>query len=85
LKFGASDYRQAAIERLGESQMLLRARRLAGSVYLAGRAVEAMLRALVWKGDPDVRWGKKSLETGHNLAQLLDAVANLGLFVAGPP
>lgn len=71
------------MERLGESLALLRNQHHAGSVYLAGRGVEAMLRALVWKGDADMRLGKKSLETGHDLRELLEVVADLGLLVAG--
>ena len=38
-----------------------------------------MLRAIIWKRDADVRAGKKSLETGHDLRQLLVHVKNLGL------
>jgi hypothetical protein len=83
LRFGATDYREAAIERLSESQTLLRTQHHAGSVYLAGRGVESMLRALVWKGDADIRLGKKSLETNHDLKKLLAMVANLGLLIAG--
>ncbi len=48
-RFGGADYRQGAFERLGEAYTLLRNEQFAGSVYLAGRGVEAMLRAVVWK------------------------------------
>lgn len=44
---GEMDYRHGAVERLREARMLLEDQALAGSVYLAGRAVEGMLRAQV--------------------------------------
>ncbi len=42
---GATDYRNGAMERLEEAFILLRQERLGGCVYLAGRAVEGILRA----------------------------------------
>ena len=53
------NYRKGALERLGDA------------ICLAGRAVEGMLRAVVWLNDSDVREGRKSLETGHQLPELL--------------
>jgi hypothetical protein len=41
-----------------------------------------MLRAVVWLNDVDVRAGRKSLETGHQLPELLQSVADLGLLRA---
>jgi hypothetical protein len=41
-----------------------------------------MLRAVIWKRDQDVRTGRKSLETGHDLRELLIHVRNLGLLSA---
>jgi len=76
---GESDYRGAARERLAEAFVLLRAERLSGSIYLAGRAVEAMLRAVIWKSDPDYATGRKSLETGHDLRGMLKLLRNLGV------
>lgn len=76
---GETDYRQGALERLAESFHLLRQEHFAGSVYLAGRGVEGMLRALIWRHDSDVRTGRKSLDTGHHLRNLLDEVADLGV------
>jgi hypothetical protein len=38
-----------------------------------------MLRAVIWMSDADFRQGKKSLDTGHDLRQLLTAVRDLGL------
>ena len=81
--FGAADYRRGAAERLAESSVLLKSGNLAGSVYLAGRAVEAMLRAVIWTHDSQVRLGRKSLETGHDLRELLSHLRNLGLLRRG--
>jgi hypothetical protein len=38
-----------------------------------------MLRAVIWKGDVHIKAGRKSLETGHDLRDLLTEIANLGL------
>lgn len=73
------DYRKGALERFDNAGHLLRAGRFGDAVYLAGRAVEGMLRAVVWHNDNDVREGRKSLDTGHQLPQLLQSVADLGL------
>jgi hypothetical protein len=62
-----------------EAQHLLRAKWFAGAIYLAGRGVEGMLRAVVWKRDVQIQLGRKSLETGHDLRDLLVEIANLGL------
>lgn len=67
-----------------DAQVLLDRGRLAGSIYLAGRAVEAGLRAVVWKADLDIRLGRKSLDTGHDLRELLTLVRKLGLLRVGP-
>jgi HEPN domain-containing protein len=76
---GETDYRRAGAERLAEALILYQSQRFAGCVYLAGRAVESMLRAVIWKFDNQIRTGKKSLETGHDLRQLLTLVINLGV------
>ena len=75
---GGADYRSGALERLAEASLLLRQARFGGSAYLAGRAVEGMLRAVIWKSDPDYAGGRKSLETGHSLRDMLKLVRNLG-------
>src|SRR6266550_4904856 len=77
--FGGTDYRQGAVERMRESQLLLSNENFAGSIYLAGRGVEAVLRAVIWERDVEIRRGRKSLETGHDLRQLLVLVRKLGL------
>jgi hypothetical protein len=53
------DYRVGALERLNDAFILLRADQFAGAASSAGRAVEGMLRAVIWKRDEDVRKGKK--------------------------
>ena len=76
---GESAYRKGSLERLGDARILLDSERFAASIYLAGRGVEAMLRALIWRHDRAIREGRLSLETGHDLRELLSRVRNLGL------
>jgi hypothetical protein len=75
---GESDYRRGAQERLHGSLLLLEENALAGSLYLGGRAVEATLRGLIWRYDSKIRTGRQSLETGHDLRQLLGVIQGLG-------
>src|SRR5579884_1716400 len=82
--FGEAQYRRGAGERLAEAHLLLIGGRLSGSVYLAGRAVEGMLRALIWRHDSEIRSGQKQLETGHDLHQLLGVIRRLGVLTGGP-
>src|SRR5947207_2332465 len=77
--FGEIQYRQSALERLLEAETLSRNGHFGGSVYLAGRGVEGMLRAVIWKRDLPIRLGLKSLETGHDVRELLAMVRDLGL------
>jgi|SRR5665213_940834 len=79
------DYRKGALERLDDALILLRAGQFSGSVSDAGRAVEGMLRAVIWKRDADIRTGRKSLDTGHNFRELIMHVRNLGLLAALNP
>ena len=83
-KMGESDYRIGARERLEDAYMLLRQERFGGSIYVAGRAVEGILRAVIWKTDPEYSTGKKSLETGHGLRNLLDVINRLGALREDP-
>jgi hypothetical protein len=76
------DYRKGALERLDNAWHLLDRERFGDAIYLAGRAVEGMLRAVIWRRDRGVREGRKSLETGHQLPDLLQSVADLGLLRA---
>src|SRR5437868_5561990 len=81
--FGGAEYREGARQRLLEAFQLLRSEHFAGSIYLGGRAVEGMLRAVIWKADEEIRQGKKSLESGHDLRELLTLVRSLGLLPSG--
>jgi HEPN domain-containing protein len=65
-------------ERLAESRLLLEREMFAGAVYLAGRAVESVLRAVIWRHDTEIKAGTKSLETGHDLRELLREIVDLG-------
>jgi hypothetical protein len=47
-ELGGSDYRSGAHDRIEESRLLMLGNRFGGSVYLAGRAVESILRATIW-------------------------------------
>ena len=76
---GEADYRRAGAERLAEALILYKSEKYAGCIYLAGRAVESTLRAVIWKHDGEIRTGRKSLETGHDLRKLLTLVINLGV------
>ena len=69
-RIGDAEYRAGARERLVDAQLLLREGQFAGSVYLAGRAVEGMLRATIWRSDSDYITGRKNLQTGHDLRRL---------------
>lgn len=81
--FGEASYREGALERLAEAWVLLRNEQFAGSIYMAGRGVEGMLRAVVWGAQPKTQTARKPLETGHDLRQLLTHVRNLGLLLDG--
>ncbi len=83
VNLGATDYRNSANERLREAGILLQREYFAGAVYLAGRAVEAILRALLWKHDVGLRTGKRSLDTGHDLREMLSLVEELGILRQG--
>jgi hypothetical protein len=78
MQIGGEEYRRGAMERLAESSLLLRYEKFGGSIYLAGRAVETALRAVIWLHDPDYAVGRKTLATGHNLLELLRFVRDLG-------
>jgi hypothetical protein len=81
---GENDYRVAGFERLQECKILLDEELFAGSAYLGGRAVESMLRAVIWNNDVDVKTGRKTLDTGHSLVDLLKEVSKLGLLTDVP-
>jgi hypothetical protein len=83
-RIGEADYRAGARARLEDALVLLRDERFGGSAYLGGRAVEGMLRGVIWKSDPDYATGRKALETGHDLRALLDVIGKLGALRNNP-
>lgn len=64
---GAEDYREGALLRLQDAQRLYDAGCWVGCIYLAGRAAESILRALLW-----LRSGNQ--DCGHDLRDLLKRV-----------
>ena len=62
---GDIEYRLGARQRLDEAVTLLRDGQFAGSIYLAGRSVEGMLRAMIWKTDPEYRIDLRSDDPGQ--------------------
>ena len=82
---GEADYRKGARDRIGEAYILMCAGEFGGCAYLGGRGAEGALRAVLWNADLEIQQGKKSLDTGHDLRQLMTNVRNLGLLRAGGP
>jgi hypothetical protein len=83
MDLGGTEYHDGGAERIRDASLLLAAGHFAGSAYLGGRGVEGMLRALLWKFDPMIKTGRKTLETGHDLRELLTEIGNLGLLRRG--
>ncbi len=69
---GTDDYREGALTRLEDARTLYEKRRWAGAIYLAGRAVEGILRSLLW-----LRSAEQTI--GHDLRDLLKRTRSLGL------
>jgi len=61
---GAADYRDAARHRIEDARRLRETERWVGAIYLAGRAVESMLRCLIWLKT-------RASTEGHDLRLLL--------------
>lgn len=78
MQFGTDTYRTGALERLEDSRRLKDAKvgHDVGSMYLAGLAVEGMLRSLLWLRD-------KQFDERHDLRQLAIRIGELGLLRAG--
>ena len=71
MDLGADDYREGALLRLKEAQVLYETEQWVGSVYLAGRAVQCIFRSLLWRSGAQQH-------IGHSLPRLLDAVRRVG-------
>lgn len=68
---GPQDYREGAKARLEDAQALFDKSQWVGSVYVAGRAAQAMLRSLIAR--------RGSLEVGHDLRDHVKQVRALGM------
>ncbi len=73
MRIEAVDYVDAAKERLAEANLLYEKAHYALALYVAGVAVESLLRAYIFRLEP-------KLEAAHNLEQLLN-VSNLRYIV----
>jgi HEPN domain-containing protein len=65
MRIEAADYFAAAQERLDEAKLLFEKERYALALYIAGVAVESLLRAYIFRLEP-------KLEAAHNLELLLE-------------
>jgi len=65
MRIEAADYFAAAKERLSEANLLFEKERYALALYIAGVAVESLLRAYIFRLEP-------KLEAAHNLELLLE-------------
>jgi len=72
LTIGSEDYRRAALARLGDARSLYDGGQWSGATYVAGRGVEAVLRALILKRSDRI-------ESGHDLKHHLKSARRLGL------
>ena len=69
---GSADYRRAATARLEDARMLQSSEHWSGATYLAGRGVEAMLRAVILKRSDRI-------DSGHDLKHHLKSARRLGM------
>jgi hypothetical protein len=69
---GREDYRDGALSRLAEARLLYDNQQWVGAIYLAGRAVEAILRSLLWVPE-------QPSQVGHDLRDLLARVRSRDL------
>jgi HEPN domain len=72
LNLGGEDYRETALSRLNEAELLYDQQQWVGCIYLAGRAVESVLRSMLWSP----QW---QLDTGHDLPKTLDRIRGTGI------
>ncbi len=76
MEFGAFTYRAGALERLEDARRLKDGDRLALSMYVAGLAVEGMLRALHWLRS-------REFDERHDLRRIAVRIESLGLLRRG--
>ncbi|MBI4582359.1 MAG: HEPN domain-containing protein [Planctomycetes bacterium] len=70
MPLGTDDYREGAMLRLFDAQVLRDGQAWIGAMYLAGRAAEAVLRGLLWCEG-------REQEIGHDLRDLVKRVRSL--------
>lgn len=71
---GAAQYREGALYRLEDAKVMLGEGRWVSAAYLSGRAVESMMRALIW-----LKTQKDSQGVGHDLRDLLRQARSLNM------
>lgn len=76
MDFGTSTYRAGALERIDDARRLKDGDRLALSMYVAGLAVEGMLRALHWLRS-------REFDERHDLKRIAARIESLGLLRCG--
>lgn len=76
MEFGASTYRAGALERIEDARRLKDGDRLALSMYVAGLAVEGMLRAVHWLRS-------REFDDRHDLKRIAVRIESLGLLRRG--
>ncbi len=72
MQWGSDTYRRGALERLDDARILKDAGRYALSMYVAGLAVEGMLRSLHWIKS-------REFDEKHDLKRIAVRVESLGL------
>ena len=72
MRFGTDTYRRGALERIQEARLLKDSGQHTGSMYLAGLAVEGMLRSIIWLRE-------KSFDSRHMLKEIATRIGDLGL------
>ena len=76
MEFGTDTYCHGALERIGEARLLKDEHQYTGSIYLAGLAVEGMLRSLHWLKD-------RAFDPRHDLKRIAVRIQDLGLLRSG--
>jgi hypothetical protein len=76
MQWGTETYRRGALERIDEARILKNSQRYSLSMYVAGLAVEGMLRSLHWLKS-------KAFDEKHDLKRIAVRVESLGLLRQG--
>jgi hypothetical protein len=76
MQWGSDTYRRGALERLDDARILKDSQRYSLSMYVAGLAVEGMLRSLCWLKS-------KEFDEKHDLKRIAVRIESLGLLRQG--